>query len=139
MRSLRSAANVTSRKIDDLRPDVASMARVMLARCEVENLPVVVACTYRSMEEQAALYAQGRITRGRIVTNARAGQSAHNTRQALDVYPLQNGKLAGLDNPAGRALWARLGAIGKAAGFVWGGDWPKLRDYPHFEFTGVKT
>lgn len=124
-----------SRKIDDLRPDVASMARVMLARCDAEKLPVVVACTYRSIEEQAALYAQGRTTPGRIVTNARAGESAHNTRQALDVYPLHNGKLAGLDNPTGRALWARLGAIGKAAGFTWGGDW-RMRDYPHFEFKG---
>lgn len=124
-----------SRKIEDLRPEVASMARVMLAACDAEKLAVVIACTYRSNEEQAALYAQGRTTAGRIVTHARAGQSEHNKRGALDVYPLQNGKLAEQDNPAGRALWARLGAIGKAAGFTWGGDW-RMRDYPHFEFKG---
>lgn len=126
---------MSSRKIEDLRPDVASMARTMLTACDAAGVPVVVACTYRSNDEQAALYAQGRTTSGRIVTHARAGQSGHNKRQALDVYPLQNGKLAGMDNPDGRALWARLGAIGKAAGFDWGGDW-RMRDYPHFEFKG---
>lgn len=111
------------------------MARAMLAACAAAGLPVVVACTYRSIEEQNATYAQGRTQPGRIVTNARGGQSLHNTRRALDVYPLIGGKLAGTDTSQARELWAQLGAIGKAAGFVWGGDW-KMRDFPHFEFKG---
>jgi peptidoglycan LD-endopeptidase CwlK len=128
---------MASRAIDDLLPTVAGMAHAMLAACDAAGLPVVVACTYRSNIEQNALYAQGRTLPGRIVTHARGGQSLHNLRRALDVYPLDAGKLAGTDSAAGRALWARLGAIGKGAGFEWGGDWA-MRDYPHFQFKGEK-
>lgn len=35
-------------------------------------------CTFRSNEEQTSLYALGRTQKGKIVTNAQAGQSPHN-------------------------------------------------------------
>lgn len=37
-----------------------------------------ITCTYRSNDEQTALYAQGRTVKGAKVTNAQAGESAHN-------------------------------------------------------------
>ena len=48
---------------------------------------VFLTCTYRSNEEQAALYAQGRTTAGKIVTNAKAGTSKHNKKpsEAFDI------------------------------------------------------
>ena len=34
------------------------------------------------------------------------------------------------------ALWKRLGVIGKAVEFRWGGEFPHLPDRPHFEWSG---
>lgn len=126
---------MSSRDIAALLPDVAAMASAMLAECERQGLHVIVACTYRSNEEQAALYAQGRTKGGAIVTYAKPGQSKHNTRQALDIYPITNGKLTGTSNPTERDIWQQLGRIGKAAGFEWGGDW-HMQDLPHFQTKG---
>lgn len=128
---------MASRKLEDLRPDVAGMVRAMLAACEAAGLHVLVACTYRSDEEQAALYEQGRSTAGRIVTWARAGQSEHNKRRAADIYPLVNGKLADNKTPEEKAIWETVGAIGEASGLEWGGRWPaRIRDMPHFQLKG---
>jgi peptidoglycan L-alanyl-D-glutamate endopeptidase CwlK len=46
-----------------------------------------ITCTYRSNDEQNALYAQGRTAKGAKVTNAQAGQSPHNYKPsaAFDI------------------------------------------------------
>lgn len=116
---------------------------------------------YRSNEEQAALYAQGRhplwdvnMLRGRaglppitalenkkIVTKARPGASEHNANPAraadLVIVNLRNGTNyvwdAGLDlDGDGLAEYAELGAIGEKLGLVWGGRW-EMKDWGHFE------
>ena len=89
--------------------------------------------TYRDIESQDALYAQGRTTAGSVVTNARGGFSFHNYRCAIDVVPLVNGKPMwdGKD-----AVWAQIGALGKAAGLEWAGDWKSFKELAHFQYTG---
>jgi peptidoglycan L-alanyl-D-glutamate endopeptidase CwlK len=77
------------------------------------------------MDEQAALYAQGRTTPGRIVTNAKPGQSAHNYGLAIDIVPLVNGKP---DWTGDDAVWQQVGKLGMAAGLEWLGA-------PHSEFV----
>ena len=129
-----------SRKLSDLRPDVRAKCEAMLAACDAEGIDLLVTCTFRSHAEQAALYAQGRTAPGRIVTNAKPGQSKHNHLEgdtpaslAFDVVPLKDGKpvwgTAGLDGQ----VWQRVGAIGKAQGLDWAGDWRTFKEYPHFE------
>ncbi|MQQ99247.1 M15 family metallopeptidase [Glaciimonas soli] len=127
---------MADRSLDALLPHVAEMAKTFLAACEKAGISTVVSCTYRTDEEQAALYAQGRTTPGRIVTDARAGQSLHNVRRALDVYPLVNGKLCGNESAEEIALWQKMGALGEAAGFEWAGRWVHFREFPHFQFKG---
>jgi peptidoglycan LD-endopeptidase CwlK len=83
---------MASRSLDDLRPEFRAMAELWLADCAGEQLDVLVYCSYRSMAEQSALYAQGRTRPGPIVTRAQAGESAHNFGLALDFVPLLNGK-----------------------------------------------
>lgn len=144
-----------SRKIEDLHPDLQPIAREFLRRCNVAGLDVLITCTYRSNEEQNQLYAQGRTKPGRIVTRAKAGQSAHNNTiqgrpasRAFDVVPLRNGKLIwgtsgnGLDNdPADDLtddleLWQRIGQIGMELGLNWyGRPGAKFREMPHFELN----
>lgn len=121
---------MASRLIQDLCPALQPIAREFMIQCAAENIPVIITCTLRPNAEQDALYAQGRTTPGRIVTNAMAGQSKHNTGEAFDV---------GLKNPDGSMNWDdtdphwhRMGLIGEELGLLWGGRW-KHPDKPHFE------
>lgn len=129
-----------SRRLEDLHPDVAVMARTLLAACEVDGIDLLCTCTWRSHEEQAALYAQGRTAPGKIVTNAKPGQSSHNhtaggrpASLALDVVPLRNGKAVWNTTGADGQLWKRVGELGEQAGLAWAGRWTRFKEYPHFE------
>jgi peptidoglycan L-alanyl-D-glutamate endopeptidase CwlK len=87
--------------------------------------------TYRSFERSDALYAQGRTTKGEIVTNAKGGQSIHNYYLALDFVILLNGKM----NWNVDANWMKVVSVFKKHGWEWGGDWKSIKDYPHFQKT----
>lgn len=95
----------------------------------------------RTMKEQDDLFAQGRTKPGKKVTNARAGQSAHNYGLAVDiVLLLNNGKTASWDMKTDfdddkKADWMEVVEIFKKHSWVWGGDWKNLPDAPHFEKT----
>jgi len=113
---------INSRKIEDLLPVVRERVEKMIADCEAEGIELLVTSTYRDNFSQAALYAQGRTAPGRIVTNARAGQSFHNYRCAVDVVPLLHGKPVW---DSKNSIWQDVGRIGKAAGLEWAGDWQR--------------
>ena len=127
---------INSRSIDDLHPVVAAKCRLFLAKCNAAGIDVLVTSTYRDNASQDALYAQGRSTPGKIVTNAKAGQSFHNWRVAFDVVPLRAGKpvwsTAGLD----AELWEQAGKIGEGVGLEWAGRWSRFKEMAHFQFTG---
>jgi peptidoglycan L-alanyl-D-glutamate endopeptidase CwlK len=139
---------IDSRKIDDLHQVVQDMCRRFLAECEKAGIDILITSTYRDRESQNALYAQGRTRPGRRVTNARGGQSYHNWRVAFDVVPLRHGKPVwgtrgnGIDNNPDDdltdelELWQSVGAIGKACGLEWAGDWRRFKEFPHFQYTG---
>lgn len=103
---------VNSRKIEDLHPYVASLCRKFIAACKKEGIDVLVTSTYRNMESQAAIYAQGRTKPGRIVTNAKPGQSFHNFRLAFDFVPIVAGKAQWND----ARTFKRCRAIGESLG-----------------------
>lgn len=92
------------------------MVDAFLTDCAGDQIDILITCTLRSMEEQAALYAQGRTTPGRIVTNAQPGQSAHNYGLALDVVPVVNGKP---DWDGSHPVWHQIGALGQLRGLQW--------------------
>lgn len=83
---------INSRAIDDLNPVVAKKCRAFIAACKRENIDVLITSTFRDMESQAQIYAQGRSRPGRIVTHAKPGQSWHNFRLAFDFVPIRDGK-----------------------------------------------
>lgn len=126
-----------SRRLADLHPALQLPAEQFLGDCADAGYDVLVTCTYRSNAEQAAAYAQGRTVPGKIVTNAKPGQSLHNTTlhgkpaaQALDVVPLRFGKpVWDSKDPA----WQAIGKIGEANGFEWAGRWKRMREFPHFQ------
>lgn len=112
--------------------DVWAKTLVKWASYHPEITPFLT-CTYRSPEEQDALYAQGRTTEGQIVTNARRFESGHNFKpsQAYDI---------GFKNADGTLNWSLslfhlfadiVHAIDPT--IVWGGVWRTIKDNPHFE------
>ena len=124
---------MSSRSLSDLHPAVMAKCTAHIAECKNAGIDLLITCTYRSPEEQDALYAQGRTTPGAIVTNAKGGQSMHQYRLAYDCVPLRNGKCVwDSSDPA----WATVGELGKAQGLEWGYDWPKFKECPHFQYTG---
>lgn len=123
-----------SRKLTDLLPVVQAKAKAFIAAAKAEGIDVLITSTYRDNQSQDELYAQGRTRPGKVVTNARGGQSYHNYRVAFDFVPVIGGKAVWSD----LALFRRLGKIGKSLGLEWGGDW-KFRDYPHLQYTGGLT
>lgn len=124
---------IASRKLEDLLPVVRAKVEKFIALCKGAEIELLITSTYRDNESQDELYAQGRTQPGRIVTNAKGGQSYHNYRCAVDVVPMLNGKPCwDAKNP----IWQRVGAYGKAAGLEWAGEWKRFKEYPHFQYTG---
>jgi len=131
---------MASRDLGDLHPYMRELTQHLLARAERAGIPLTVICTSRSMDEQAALYAQGRSRPGPIVTDARPGYSYHNFGLAVDVVPtrlltLRNWGETPNYREEARAIWHQLGAIGVDIGLKWGGDFPTIKDRPHFEWS----
>jgi peptidoglycan L-alanyl-D-glutamate endopeptidase CwlK len=92
-----------------------------------------ITCTYRSNEEQTQLYALGRTVKGKIVTNAKAGQSKHNSlpSKAFDIA------FIGLDKKLNwnKKYFKMFADIVKEVepSIVWGGNFKSIPDAPHFE------
>lgn len=126
-----------SRSPDDLHLLVRPLFDRFLQLAKGEGIDVLVTCTWRSPAEQAALYAQGRTAPGRIVTNAKPGQSMHNVTVqglpaslAFDVVPMRHGKPVWA---AKDPLWLEVGRLGEEAGLEWAGRWRRFKEYPHFQ------
>lgn len=91
---------MSSRSLSDLRPSFRTLVEAWLADVKRVGLNVLITCTLRSGYEQDQLYAIGRTVvgakpipvvrpMGLKVTNAQAGQSAHQYGLALDFVVMQ--------------------------------------------------
>ena len=131
---------IISRNISDLIPEVGMLCDKHVALCAHAGITLLVYCTYRDWDAQTALYKQGRTTLGRIVTNAKAGDSAHQYRRAYDCVPLSFGKpVWSQTTKIGVNLWENVGMLGESVGLEWAGRWKHFREEPHFQFLGGKT
>lgn len=122
---------IASRDIKELHPKVQAKVSELLLLCKKENIDILITSTYRDNESQDALYAQGRTTEGKKVTNAKGGQSFHNYRVAFDFVPMLNGK----------PLWndiktiTKVGELGEEIGLSWAGRWKRFKELLHFQYT----
>ena len=93
------------------------------------------------MEEQQRLYAQGRTTQGKKVTNCDGISKKSRHQLAKDGYGHAVDCAFVVIGPVGKTViswdeshpWKLYGEMGKALGLVWGGDWKSLIDRPHLE------
>ena len=127
---------INSRNLDDLLPNVKTRVESFIKACQIAGIDILVTSTFRDNASQDALYAQGRTTAGKIVTNARGGDSFHNHRCAVDIVPLVNGKP---DWDGSHPIWAQIGAIGQECGLEWAGSWKTFKELAHFQYTGGLT
>lgn len=117
-----------SRKLDDLSPEFKPLAMELLARCVEAQIAVLIVDTRRTPEEHAANVAKG---------VSWTQHSKHLDGDAIDIVPFDTWLYHGADKvlwDAADPVWHRLGAIGKAIGLRWGGDW-KQKDMGHFELV----
>lgn len=138
---------MASRDINDLHPDIQGLALRFLGACESAGngkWSAFITCTYRSNEEQDADYAQGRTEHGKIITNARAGQSAHNVT-LTDGTPAAKAFDFAIKTPDGQvdwsgsdAAWLQAISIGVNLGLVSGSTFSMV-DRPHFELPNWQT
>lgn len=136
--------------------DKTSLSRVALMhpllRTELANILSEIAQggvsirltqTLRTIQEQNDLYAIGRTKPGKIVTNAKGGQSYHNYGLACDFCLLhKDGSISwnmheDLDKD-GIADWMEVVKVFEKHGWEWGGKW-KFKDTPHFQKTFGKS
>jgi hypothetical protein len=108
-------------------PQLQKLGRELLRRLAAEGLTFKVIQGRRTPEEQAALYAKGRTTKGPKVTWTL--KSRHLTGRAIDIALFQ-GKNVVWESKH----YTRAGEIGEQLGLVWGGRWRGGKtDRPHFE------
>lgn len=131
----------TSDKLAGLHPDlIAKVTRIINAMREL-GFEMRVTDGLRTAQEQAALYAKGRGGGpGPIVTNADGTIKRSNHQASLsdglgraaDLTFWVNGQ------PSWDVTlpWSLYGAMARALGLKWGGDWlGGLTDRPHVEMT----
>lgn len=131
--------------IEHLHPELREKSKLWLNECTKQAAAgdkYLIICTYRSNEDQAAAYAIGRTKPGKIITNAKPGQSKHNKvdklgkpeSEAFDFAVIRYGKYIG----DGDDLSYKLGgAIGESLGLEWAGRWTgKIKESAHIQMKG---
>lgn len=130
-----------SKNIGDLHPKLAPLCLEWMHNCVYAGLDVRIAFTYRSPEEQNALYTQGRTKPGKIVTNLKGGASKHcfeidgkPASKAFDFEIFDRGTyITDGEDPR----YKQAGDIAIKLGMVWGGNFVHPRpDYDHVEMKG---
>lgn len=130
---------MSSRSLEDLDARFRSFVDRFIAACAAASLDVLIYCCYRSPEEQAQLYTIGRSAPGHIITNAQAGQSAHNYGLAFDGCPTLYGKPLWTEHLSG-AHWLQYGQLAVECGMEWGGHWHgSLVEGPHVQMANWKN
>jgi len=133
-------------------PRFSIKSNSILATCErdiqtvmhevIKIVDITAFSGHRTPEEQAKLYAQGRTTKGNIITyrDGTDKKSKHNysPSKAVDIIPYPSGwkdkerfhYVAGVVMTVADRLF-KEGKIEKQ--IEWGGNWKNFKDLPHFQ------
>lgn len=116
---------LSTRSRDRLQGVHPALVAVVEAAIRITPVDFLVTEGLRSPERQAALVRAGA---------SRTLNSRHLTGHAVDVAALVEGQVR-WDWPLYGRIAEAFREAAKALGtpIVWGGDWPSLRDGPHFE------
>ena len=134
----------TKNRIALLHPAVREEVTKIIEECDLAltgRAKVRITQGLRSFPEQDDLYAIGRTKPGKIVTNAKGGQSIHNYGFAVDICLIIDGKTASWHTAKDWdsdqiSDWQECVNVFKKHGWSWGGDWKIFKDLPHFDKKG---
>ncbi len=113
------------RDLDLLYPPFRIKIELLLRKAEGANLPVMVFETFRSQERQEKLYEQKR-------TKIRSNGGHYFGVCADLVWTLDSGAPSWEEPFAG--AWESLAGIGRRLNLIWGGDWKRFVDKPHWQY-----
>lgn len=129
-------------RLAGLHPFLIAAATRILDGMAAFGHPMFVTAGVRTDTQQFALYAQGRTTLGKIVTNTDGivKKSLHQVQadgmgHALDCAFLDDPETTLVETWDPSQPWDVYGSLGEAAGLVWGGRWRTLLDRPHLELA----
>jgi peptidoglycan hydrolase-like protein with peptidoglycan-binding domain/LysM repeat protein len=80
-------------KTPQLHPELRRRLGMLADALAGRGMQALITDGLRTFAEQDAIFAQGRTTPGKIVTNARGGESNHNYGLAVDLYPVIEGRV----------------------------------------------
>jgi peptidoglycan L-alanyl-D-glutamate endopeptidase CwlK len=124
-----------SRKLEDLH--IVLQAAYLAAERKFNNdfpeVNVIRTCTYRNNAMQQVYF-----NKRPKITNARPGESPHNYNPsfAFDIAFVRNRKLDW--SPKYFKAFAEI-IKGISSDIVWGGDWVRFKDAPHFELKNWRA
>lgn len=135
---------MTTAAISFLDPKLQMPCAEFLDKCISAGLATKLVFTWRSPEEQNAIFAKGRDDAGniidhtKVVTNLRGDKSKHccvidgkPASQAFDFAIFEKGVYI---SDGTNVAYSKAGQIAKELGLVWGGDFIHPRpDYDHIE------
>jgi peptidoglycan LD-endopeptidase CwlK len=116
-----------------LNPPFFARLQQLVATCAAQGAIYVATSGLRTFDQQTALYAQGRTTPGNIVTNARAGFSAHNYGVAVDFVRDADPSTPGVQPTWAAADYQLLATEAEKLGLEAGAHWVSFKDAPHIQ------
>ena len=141
--SVETLIDRSVKRLGAVHPSLKEYTIELIKRCYNEGIKVQISSGFRSNEDQAYIYGQGRPnyiwngkvygSKGSIVSNAPPGTSIHNYGLAIDYFLVSedgNNSLWTVNDN-----WKRVATIAKSMGFEWGGDWKNFKDYPHLQYN----
>ena len=105
-------------------------ARLFLGRLLDGGINIRIISGTRTYAEQTVLYKQGRYgNSGKIITNAKGGQSNHNIGIAWDIgiFTTTGGYIGDGEE------YGKAGKLGRSDMVEWGGEWKNFVDKPHYQ------
>lgn len=126
--------DISRKRLMPLHPALISL---MESAAESSPIPFRITSGLRTKEEQMVHYKNGASRLNGIpVDKGGTGISRHQTGNAADIVPMINGKPSWAPKHF-RVIAAHIKKIALLRGvrIVWGGDWPKFVDMPHFELN----
>lgn len=140
---------VSIERVTLLHPKVRREVEDCIVKAEAgfpANMCIRIVQGLRTIDEQNAIYAQGRTTPGKIVTKAKGGHSYHNYGLAIDFAIMIDKDSSGTwetlswDTTSDADHdqikdWQEVVGVFEAAGWEWGGRFSTIKDAPHLQRT----
>jgi len=122
------------RDINLLHPKAKEKALQLQVLCANAGLPLLITETLRTIQEQDALFAQGRTKPGAIVTNAPGSNYSSNHQWGIAFDFCRN--IRGREYDDSDGFFKKVADLAKSLGGIsWGGDWTSPVDKPHLQLS----